>query len=88
MNESTRFTMTRKDLLCGAAGLAAAAYAGPAIAWTAGATETESEADKQEPAAAELLDGPRSAVLRQAANHQPIVQAVLYALLSHKLVGA
>lgn len=57
MNESTRFTMTRKDLLCGAAGLAAAAYAGPAIARTAGATETESEADKQEPAAAELLDG-------------------------------
>jgi ornithine carbamoyltransferase len=37
---------------------------------------------------AEVFDGPRSLVLRQAANRQPIVQAVLYALLSRRLGGA
>ncbi|MCX9190243.1 ornithine carbamoyltransferase [Carbonactinospora thermoautotrophica] len=45
-------------------------------------------AHRGEEVSADVIDGPRSAVFRQAANRLPVAQAVLYALLQGLLEGA
>ncbi|WP_158888119.1 ornithine carbamoyltransferase [Amycolatopsis anabasis] len=44
-------------------------------------------AHRGEEVTADVIDGPRSVVFRQAANREPAAQAVLYALLRRKLQG-
>ena len=45
-------------------------------------------AHRGEEVSAQVIDGPRSRVFQQAANREPVAQAVLYALLTGALEGA